>query len=409
MAFLVANARWIAGGFLLTFFSSFGQTFFISIWSAEIRAEFGLSHGGFGALYMLATLGSAATLPFLGRLIDASSVRGFAVATMAMLTAATLLMAFSTNVVVLVVAIYGLRLFGQGLMTHTAMTAMGRWFVANRGRAVSFATVGHQAGEALLPSVFIAVATFVTWRQGWLVAALLIAFVALPAIATLVSSERRPEGDGAGDDPHRAGRQWTRHAVLHDPAFWLLALGVMVPPFVGTSIFFHQSYLIELNGWDPTVYYGGFAIMAATTTVFALLTGLAVDRFGAVAVLPAFSVPLALACATLGFFEAELAAIVFMFFLGVSYGISSTLFGALWPEVYGTRHLGAVRSVVVAMMVFFTAAGPGLTGWLIDAGIPFPAQLRWLALYCVAVTGLMLWIVPRLQERVRIEVRPAAL
>ena len=407
MSFLAANARWLVAGFLLTFFSSFGQTFFISIWSAEIRAEFGLTHGGFGGIYMLATLGSAICLPFVGRLIDATTVRLFALGVVTTLAAFTLLMAFSPNVVLLVAAIFGLRLFGQGLMTHTAMTAMGRWFIAARGKAVALATIGLQAGEALLPSVFVALATALTWRQTWLVAAALIALVALPAILWLTRLEREPQGDEA--QAEMRGRQWTRAEVLRDPLFWALALGVMLPPFTGTSIFFHQDYLIALNGWEPAVYYAAFAVMAATTTVFALLTGLAVDRVGAIRLLPIFFVPLGMACMTLGLFSAEWAAIAFMFLLGVSYGISSTLFGALWPEAYGTRHLGAVRSVIVALMVFFTAAGPGLTGLLIDLGVPFPRQLLFIGAYCFAIAGVMVWASRRLRARRAIELgtRPA--
>ena len=406
MAFLQANARWLAGGFLLTFFSSFGQTFFISIWSAEIRAEFGLTHGGFGALYMGATLASAATLPFLGRLVDATTIRRFGVAVMLALAGCAALMGLASGLAGLALAIYGLRLFGQGLMTHTAMTAMGRWFTRTRGRAVALATVGLQVGEALLPSVFVALAAVMTWRQTWLIAAAAVLLVALPAVSALNRRERVP-GDADGGDEPAIGRSWTRAEVLADPLFWLLALGIMVPPFTGTSIFFHQNYLIELNGWRPAVYYGAFSLMALTTTLFAILAGFAVDRFGAARLLPVFFVPLGMACAVLGLFSAEWAAIVFMVLLGVSYGISSTLFGALWPEAYGTAHLGAIRSVVVALMVFMTAAGPGVTGLLIDAGLPFPSQLRALALYCFAVTGLMAYVGARLTKRRRVELREA--
>ena len=398
---MLRDVRWIAGGFLLTFFSSFGQTFFISIWSSEIRTEFGLTHGGFGGLYMLATLASAASLPFLGKLIDATSIRVFGLAVMGMLAGAALLMSVSASLVGLVLAIYGLRLFGQGLMTHTAMTAMGRWFVASRGRAVSFATVGHQAGEALLPSAFVALATVMTWRQTWLVVATLVVVFAVPVISALNWNEREPLGSGKRSEAE--GRQWTRAEVLRDPLFWILVLGIMVPPFTGTSIFFHQDYLIELNGWNPAVYYGAFAVMAATTTVFALLAGVLVDRFGAARLLPIFFPPLGVACLVLASFSQEWAAVAFMFFLGVSYGISSTLFGALWPEIYGTRHLGAVRSIVVAMMVFFTAAGPGVTGLLIDRGVPFTQQLSAIAVYCFAVTALMVWATGRLRQRRLIE------
>ena len=52
ITFLRDNARWISGGFLLTFFSSFGQTFFIGLSGEELRAKFDLSDGEFGGVYI---------------------------------------------------------------------------------------------------------------------------------------------------------------------------------------------------------------------------------------------------------------------------------------------------------------------------------------------------------------------
>ena len=75
-----------------------------------------------------------------------------------------------------------------------------------------------------------------------------------------------------------------------------------------------------------------------------------------------------------------------MILLGISYGISSTLFGALWPEIYGAVYLGSIRSVTVSASVVATAAGPGLTGTLIDRGIGLPQQMNYLGLYCLLAT-----------------------
>jgi MFS family permease len=125
-AFLRENFRWIAGGFLLTYFSSFGQTFFVSASIAEWQAAFDLSHGEFGRLYMFATLASALCLPFLGRLVDVVPEHRSILLVVPVLAAATLLAAYAPSVTVLAVAIFLLRLFGQGMMTHIALTATGR-------------------------------------------------------------------------------------------------------------------------------------------------------------------------------------------------------------------------------------------------------------------------------------------
>jgi MFS family permease len=129
--------------------------------------------------------------------------------------------------------------------------------------------------------------------------------------------------------------------------------------------------------------------MALTTVAFALLVGAAIDRFGAKSVLPYFLLPLCAACFALAVSGPAWSLFVVMVLLGVSYGMSSTLFGALWPEIYGLRNLGAIRSVTVSAAVLATAAGPGLTGTLIDRGMSLPTQMIFLGAYCLLATGAM--------------------
>ncbi|WP_306119346.1 MULTISPECIES: MFS transporter [unclassified Roseitalea] len=398
ISFVANNARWIVGGFLLTFFSAFGQTFFISLSAGEIRAEYGLSHGEFGILYMASTLASALTLPWLGRIVDRYGAAKVTLIIVPLLAAGALGMAMSTHVLMLVIVIYALRLFGQGMMTQNALTATGRWFAANRGRAVSLVTLGHNAGEAVFPFAFVALAAALGWRQAWIVAAVVLVAVALPVITALLAREREPLSD-APDEKAVPVRDWTRGEVLRDAAFWLLLTGVLAPAFIGTTIFFHQVYLVELRGWSLSVFASSFALMSVTTIVFALMTGALIDRFSALALLPFFLLPLAAACFALGLAEAQWTAFVFMGLLGVSYGLSSTMMGAIWPEAYGTARLGAIRAIVVAFMVFATAMGPGVTGTLIDLGVSYPGQIVAMGFYCLAISAVMLIVSRRLVAR----------
>lgn len=398
LAFLRGNARWIAGGFLLTFFSSFGQTFFISLSAGDIRREYGLSHGDFGMLYMVATLASAFTMPRFGQIVDKYSPRTVTLIIVPMLALASIAMALSQSLLLLVFTIYLLRLFGQGMMTHNALTAMARWFSAQRGRAVSIATLGHNTGEAVFPLIFVAIAAAIGWRNTWLVAAAFLVVVALPLIAGLIWQERAPRT--SDPQPRKAPvRDWTRGEVVRDPLFYMLLLGVMAPGFIGTTIFFHQVYLVELRGWSLEMFASSFTFMASMTVVFALVAGQLVDRFSATALLPSFLLPLSAACLVLASFDGPWSAFAFMGLLGISYGFSSTLFGAVWPEVYGLKHLGAIRALTVAIMVFATAMGPGLTGYLIDLGVSYPLQIAFMGFYCLGACLLMLHVSQRLSRR----------
>lgn len=397
--FLRDNARWISGGFLLTFFSSFGQTFFIGLSGEELRAKFDLTDGQFGGIYMVATIGSALTLPFVGRVLD--HMPGWKVARFVIpaLALACLIIAWSPSLVVLILALYLLRLFGQGMMTHTAYTEIGRWYVANRGRATSLIVPGHQAGEALLPIAFTLIAIALGWQVGWIIAAGLMMFFALPVILSLWRVERRPQVIDADVSSARLGPNKTAAQVAADPVFYALLIGVLAPPFIGTTIFFHQDYLIELRGYDDLAFAAAFPIMALTTVVFSLLSGQLIDRFGAIRLLPIYLVPLCLACLALGTLTPLWGIYAFMFLVGVSYGFTAPLVGALWPEVYGIQNLGAVRSIAVAASVAATAIGPGITGYLIDRGISLPVQMLFCAVWCVVASVILALVAPVILKR----------
>lgn len=397
LSFLRDNARWIAGGFLLTFFSTTGQTVFISLSAGHVRDEYGLSNGEWGLIYMAGTLGSALTLPHLGPIVDRFPVRRVVLFVAGMLAVAAISMALSNHVALLVLSVYLLRLFGQGMMTHTAYTATARWFSAQRGRALSVVVLGHNAGDAVFTNLFVFVALAIGWRNAWLVAAAALVLAVLP-IARLVAVDRAPR---ASDPAPRIvdAHDWTRAEVLRDPVFYLAMLGYMAPGFIVTVALFHQVYLVELRGWSLEVFASGFVVWAAVNSVFTILSGQLIDRFSGVALLPFVLVPLGLACMVLGFVAAPWAPFAFMALTGMSNGLSTTLFGAVWPEIYGLRHLGAIRSLVVSVGVFATAAGPGLTGYLIDIGVDYPSQIVAMGVYCLLISFVMLYVSRRVRGR----------
>jgi len=300
-------------------------------------------------------------------------------------------MAGTASVWMIALAFYGLRLCGQGMMTHTSITAAGRWFSAQRGRAVSIAMIGFPTAEALFPILFVILAGSFGWRGAWTASALCVLIFALPVLLTLLARERTPTAtEVASAKPER--RQWTRAEALRDVRFWLPNLGINAPAFIGTSIFFHQVYLVELRGWSMEVFASAFVIMAAGVVCASLVIGPLIDRYSARQLLPLTLIPLTLACLVVTTVHAPFAAFVFMGLIGISNGFNGTLVGAFWPEVYGTRHMGAIRSVAFAFMVFASAGGPGLVGWLIDLGVSFDLQISLMRLYCLLYSVVLAWL-----------------
>jgi MFS family permease len=229
--FLAANRRFLAFGFAMAFFSAFGQTFFIAVFSGELRAEFGLTHGEFGSLYSAATVVSGMVLIWAGRQIDRFPLRLFSGLVCGLLMIACLSMAWAPSLAVLGLAIFVSRLAGQGLMSHTALTSMARHFDRDRGKAVSIANLGFPGGQAVFPIVAVSVIAAIGWRGTWIAAAALVAIGVVPLTQWLLrgraSRNGRHEGTAAAArassaSAGAAGRQWTRADVLRDRRFYLL-------------------------------------------------------------------------------------------------------------------------------------------------------------------------------------------
>lgn len=379
-------------------FSSFGQTFFIALSTGHVRKAFDLTSGEYGSIYMIATLASAFTLTFFGRIVDHMSIFKTTIISTLLLALACVGFAQANSLIILVISIYGLRLLGQGMMTHISMTAMGRWYVKNRGKAISIVSIGFNVGLAILPAAFIGLSAVIGWRYSWLIAAGILVLIAMPTIASLLRYERTAQSVELATEKSNV-IQWTSSQMLCDPVFWIAVICLLGPPFISTAIFFHQDYLFAVRNWSVNLFAWTFVMMTLISVLAGLVTGIAIDRFNTIALLPLFLVPLGLGCLVLATVSSSSALIIYMVLLGISTGINSSLYGTLWPEVYGTKNLGSIRSIVTAMMVFASALGPGIVGFAIDLKIGISSQLFAMAAFCFVGTLALMFCSSRYNQR----------
>lgn len=378
--FICRHPRRLALGFLLTFFASFGQTYFIAVFGGQLREAFSLGVAGFGVVYSGATLASGLLILYLGGLIDRLALPLYVGSATAGLALAALMLASpaSGSPLYLFAVLLLLRLCGQGLLSHASATTMAREFTRDRGKALTFTALGHAGGEAVFPIGAVALMALVGWNGVWLAIAASLLFLALPLFLWLARHRHSPLAQrpaGQAEEMSREGVDWSRAEVLRDPVFYLLAPAVMTPPVLNTGIFFHQVPLVEAKGWPLSLFAGAFTVYALATVIAILYGGRQVDRIGAAGVLRFALAPLALGLVLLVMSDAAWAAYAFMACSGLSTGIFFTSSTAIWAETYGITHLGAIRALASSMMVFATAAAPALFGWLLDAGLGFDRLL----------------------------------
>lgn len=396
LSFLTLNKRWLFAGGVISLGSSFGQTFFISIFAGEIMAEFNLSDGQWGWYYSLGTTASAIVMLYGGILSDRFRARTLASVVLLFLALSCLLMANLPGIWALPFVIFALRFTGQGMLSHIAVVAVARWFSAARGKALAISTLGFSAGEAFLPLTFVSLLTFTSWRSLWALAALGALFL-IPIILWLLNKERTPRSIADGQTTTgMLRRHWSRKDALSHWLFWMVAPMMMAPGIFSTALFFQQVHLTASKGWDHAHFVALFPLYTVTTILSMFVYGWAIDRIGCKRLVAWFQIPMVLAYLVIGFGETIFAAAFGFFLMGLMHGGAATVFGAFWPEIYGTRHLGAVKSLATSLMVFGSALGPGITGLLIDYGIPFHNQMLGYAVVIFAACCLthlaMRWV-----------------
>lgn len=390
LRFIRENAPFLATGALLSFLSSFGQTYFISIFGGEIRTAYGLTNGEWGIIYMIGTGASAAVMVFAGGLADRFRVRQLGITVILLLGLSCILMALNPIAALLPLVVFLLRFFGQGMTTHVATVAMSRWFIATRGRALAVAAMGFMLGEATLPLIMVWLKSHIDWHIIWMGCAVFCALMSL-VLFRLLRLERTPQSVAQEDQSTGLfNKHWTRADALRHPLFWAMAPAVMSFSGFGTAFWFHQVHFAEIKGWTHLSLVAVFPLGTITLFISTIIYGWAVDKVGAVKLLPIYLIPYILAF-VLHWYAPTLAwTAVAVILMGAAGGGQATLLNACWAEFFGTLNLGSIKAATTALMVLGSAIGPGLSGWLIDQGVGFETQmLGYSATFLVAALLLL--------------------
>ena len=391
--FVKNNFRFLLFGFILTFCSSFGQTFFIGIFNPFIREDLQLSHSEFGFIYSIATLLSSFTLIWAGKKIDDVKIIYFAILVCLFVAFASFFLTLVTNIILLFFAIYFLRLSGQGLMTHTASTSMAKFFDVNRGKALSISWLGLSLGEGFLPYLIVFVMKFYSWKMIWLGISLFILFVIIPSVFIILRNyqDGSTETTSLKQEVNHEIKNWTRAEVIRDKKFYFLLPAVLAPAFLTTGIFINQIYIFESKGWSMLLLAQGFTLYAIFSVITLAVSGFLIDRFSAIKILPFYLVPTMSAYLFVIFSNWIYAPIVMMILIAMTNGTSSVLLTSTWSEIYGTKHLGGIRSITVSFFVFSTAIAPFLFGYLIDGGFSINQIFTMMLAYLVFANLLFLF------------------
>jgi len=356
-------------GFIFTFFSSFGQSYFLGLFNSSIREALSITHGQFGSIYAAATLCSSLLLIWVGKKIDDVNIFKFAFFVIILLSFACFFFSRITSVFLLFIAIFLMRFSGQGMMSHTASTTISRYFTKTRGRALSISWFGLSSAEFIMPVLMVYLLTIIDWQNLWIIFSITVLIV-LPIASFLLIKNLNLDSREANDENIKQVeiKQWKRREVIKDYRFYIISLNMLAMPWIFSGFAVFQSFVQTSKGWGPYVIAQSFMSYSIFSVLTLFLSGFLIDKFSSRKLLIYMNIPLLLAAIILFFFDTPIIAFIFLGLVGSSNGFANILGSSTWAELYGVKYLGSIKALSTALMVFATAFGVALFGYLIDIG-----------------------------------------
>ena len=357
-------------GFIFTFFSSFGQSFFLGIFNPSIRNELSITHGQFGSVYASATLLSSFILIWVGKKIDDINISKFAFFVILLLAFSSFFFSRISSIPLLFIAILLMRFSGQGMMSHTATTTISRYFTKSRGKALSTGWFGLSAAEFILPVLMIYLLTITGWQNIWIgISLVVLIFLPLSSyflVENLNFDSREKEDDNNLNE--KDFKQWKRIEVIKDYRFYIVCANMLAMPSIATGTFVYQSFILSSKNWGPYIIAQSFMSYSILSVIALIFSGFLIDKFTSRKILIYMNIPLFFAALVLFYFNNPLSSFVFFGLIGITNGLCNVLGSSTWAEIYGVKYIGSIKALTTALMVFATAFGTAVFGILIDRG-----------------------------------------
>ncbi len=367
------NKKVIIFGFIFTFFSSFGQSFFLGLFNPSIRNDLNISHGQFGSIYAIATICSSLVLVWFGKKIDDLKLFNYSLIVIFLLIFSSFFFSLINNLYLLIIGVFLMRFSGQGLMSHTSTTTISRYYNQRRGKALSAVWFGLSTAEFILPILIIFLLTFLSWRSIWQIISfsmlIILPLVILSTIKNLSLDSRESNNNDNNDKYLNKVKSWKRSEVIKDFKFYIISLNMLAMPWIATGVFVYQSFISESKLWDIYTIPKSFMVYSISSIITLILSGFLIDKFTSRKLIYFINIPLLLGLFFLYFFNQILVSFIFFGLVGVSNGLANVLGSSTWAEIYGVKYIGSIKALTTALMVFSTAFGTAIFGYFIDSGL----------------------------------------
>ena len=365
--FFFHDPKLLIYGFLIIFFASYGQTFFIALFNDDIKNLYSLTDGQFGLVYALSTTLSSLLLINFAKLIDFIDLRIYSfLVTLGLFIPCLAIYFLPPSVIYLFLIIFALRFFGQGAMNHAGITTMTRYFGKDRGKAISIGNLGGMLGVMFLPFLVVYLNYYFNFKEIWLLCSLSL-LIFLPVLYfTLNNQSSRQEK--FKESINKDSKKWKTIDVIKNKKFLIYLPLTTAFSFIGTGLMFHQIFIFSQKGWTIEMLGTGFIFLGGFSIFGLLLGGPLIDLLNPKKAILFILFPIFFGLLILLWLDSYFFLVLYMSLYGFNLGITAPFIGSLWAELFGLESLGTVKALFHAIGVLASALSPVIFGYIIDLG-----------------------------------------
>lgn len=400
----------LAAGTIGILMSIPGQTMGVSVFTESLLSDLQINRNNLSLAYLVGTLGSGLIITRAGKLYDKYGARVMAFIAGVMLG---LMLVYLTRIdrlvdtlegigwltpslltfLLLAFGFWGIRFFGQGLLTMVSRNMVMKWFNRRRGLANAVLGIFSALGFSIAPKILDEVILQLEWRGAWIFLAILVGIVF--ALFVIVVFRDNPEDCGCvADGKLGAGKKSRRPPSLPDHdftlkearktlAFWAFTLGLSLSALYISGLTFHVVSVFESSGLSREQGLGIFIPTSLIAVGIQFAGGYASDYIRLKFLLVLFALGMTVSIVGLTMLGGNpLGYWMIIGGNGVVWGLYTVLIGVTWPRFYGLKNLGAISGFSLSWTVIGSALGP----YMFSVSMDLTGSYDLVAWICLAIS-----------------------
>jgi len=404
----------LAAGTIGILMSIPGQTMGVSVFTESLLSDLQINRNNLSLAYLVGTLGSGLIITRAGKLYDKHGARVMAFIAGVMLG---LMLVYLTRIdhlveslkevgwlspavltfVLLAFGFWGIRFFGQGLLTMVSRNMVMKWFNRRRGLANAVLGIFSALGFSIAPKILDEVIQRLEWRGAWIFLAILVGIVF--ALFVIVVYRDNPEDCGCVADgklgavkksrrpPSLPDHDFTLKEARKTIAFWAFTLGLSLSALYISGLTFHVVSVFEASGLTREQGLGIFIPTSLIAVGIQFLGGYASDYIRLKFLLVLFALGMTVSIVGLTMLGGNpLGYWMIIGGNGVVWGIYTVLIGVTWPRFYGLKNLGAISGFSLSWTVIGSALGP----YMFSVSMDLTGSYDLVAWICLAISVFLI-------------------